>query len=191
MVFAALGGVCFYLSGRYFWLLAVAPLFCYVRLWLNMLDGMVAIAGGTASLRGELLNDLPDRISDVIIFAGVAQSGLCAVQSGYAAAIMAILTAYVGMMGQALGGRRQFRGAMSKPWRMVALQIGAYVALGLHLAGRPPWPGPTVLDYTCFIIIGGCLQTIFVRLRHIMADLRHKNAPVRMRATPGEARPMD
>ncbi len=44
-------------------LLIPAALFCYLRLWLNMLDGMVALASGKASLRGELLNDLPDRVS--------------------------------------------------------------------------------------------------------------------------------
>ena len=42
-----------------------------------MLDGMVAPAAGKASRRGEILNDLPDRISDVVIFVGSAQSGLC------------------------------------------------------------------------------------------------------------------
>jgi len=41
-----------------------------------MLDGMVAVAANKASRRGEILNDLPDRISDVIIFAGFAHSGL-------------------------------------------------------------------------------------------------------------------
>jgi len=33
---------------------------------------MVAIAAGKATARGEILNDLPDRISDIVIFVGVA-----------------------------------------------------------------------------------------------------------------------
>ncbi len=179
MVVAAAAGICFYFSGRFVWLLAVAPLLCYLRLWLNMLDGMVALAGGTASVRGELLNDLPDRVSDILIFIGVAQSGLCAPASGYGAAIMALLAAYVGMTGQALAGRREYGGVMSKPWRMVALQCGAYLALGLRLAAVGPWRGPTVLDWTCLMIMLGCLQTIFIRLRHILAapQLRKTSAP--------------
>ena len=32
-----------------------------------MLDGMVALASDKASWRGEILNDFPDRISDVVI----------------------------------------------------------------------------------------------------------------------------
>ena len=92
---AAAAAVCFWQSGKNPWWLVPGPLFCYARLWCNMLDGMVALASGKASRRGEILNDLPDRISDVLIFAGVAHSGLNAVVSGYWAAIFALFTAYV------------------------------------------------------------------------------------------------
>ena len=87
-------------------LLIAGVLLCYIRLWLNMLDGMVALASATASRRGEILNDLPDRISDVAIFVGVAHSGLCHPLGGYWVALLALLVAYVGMMGQAVGARR-------------------------------------------------------------------------------------
>src|SRR5207248_6711065 len=73
---SAIAAVCFWKSGETRWLLIIAPLFCYLRLWFNMLDGMVAVAAGKASRRGEILNDLPDRVSDIIIFVGVAHSGL-------------------------------------------------------------------------------------------------------------------
>src|SRR6266446_8265069 len=64
---AAAAALCFWQSRHHPVLLLVAPLLCYLRLWCNMLDGMVALASGTASPRGEVLNDLPDRISDVLI----------------------------------------------------------------------------------------------------------------------------
>src|SRR4029077_698322 len=102
VIAAVLGAFCFWKSGAQPWLLVVAPLFCYLRLWFNMLDGMVALASGKASWRGEILNDLPDRVSDILIFVGVAHSGLCHVLSGYWAALFAVLTAYVGMFGQAV-----------------------------------------------------------------------------------------
>ena len=170
--------LCFWQASHFTWLLLAAPLLCYVRLWLNMLDGMVALAAGKASLRGEILNDLPDRVSDVLIFVGVAHSGLCSPFSGYWAAILALLTAYVGMFGQAVGTRREFRGLMSKPWRMVTLHLGAWLTLGalwwgsggIHL-------GPlTVLDWTCLVVVAGCGQTVAVRLRAILAGLAAKGA---------------
>src|SRR5437588_13064808 len=103
VVAAAFASFCFWKSGIYPWLLFVAPLFCYLRLWFNMLDGMVALASGKASWRGEILNDLPDRISDVLIFAAVAHSGWMNPFVGYWAAIFALLTAYAGMFRQAVG----------------------------------------------------------------------------------------
>jgi phosphatidylglycerophosphate synthase len=145
-----------------------------------MLDGMVALASGKASWRGEILNDLPDRYSDVIIFVGVAHSGLCHPFAAYWAAILAVFTAYVGMFGQAVGVQREFSGIMAKPWRMVALHLGSWMALGLiwwhprdnHLAGL------SVLDWTCLIVIAGCIQTVFIRLRRIMAALEKKHSPL-------------
>ncbi|MGD0898107.1 MAG: hypothetical protein ABR915_09755 [Thermoguttaceae bacterium] len=176
VVASALAALCFWWSGQLPALLIPAALLCYLRLWLNMLDGMVALASGKASLRGELLNDLPDRVSDVIIFVGVAHSGLCHPESGYWAAILALLTAYVGTFGQALGAGRQFGGMMAKPWRMVVLHVGAWISLWLLWSGGSIDVGRlTVLDWSNLVVIGGCVETIAVRLAHIMRGLAAKS----------------
>jgi phosphatidylglycerophosphate synthase len=175
VVAAAAAALCFWLSGpgRWPWLLIAAPLLCYVRLWLNMLDGMVALASGKASRRGEILNDLPDRVSDVLIFAGVAHGGWCHPLWAYWAAILALMTAYVGTLGQAVAGRREFGGVMSKPWRMVALHAGAWATLAAVWARLPPVVGPlSYLDLACGVIIAGCVQTIVVRLRATLRLLK-------------------
>src|SRR4051794_8355975 len=178
VVAAALAAVCFWRSRFDPRLLLIAPLFCYLRLWFNMLDGMVALASGTASWRGEILNDLPDRVSDVLIFVAVAHSGWMNPFLGYWAAISALLTAYVGTFGQAVGVQREFSGVMSKPWRMVALHVGAWLTLGLLSAHESVVVGRhlTILDITCIIIVAGCIQTIAVRLKRIMAALRANSA---------------
>ena len=174
IIASAAAAVCFWRARAFPVLVVIGPMFCYVRLWFNMLDGMVALASGKASLRGEILNDLPDRISDVLIFTGVAHSGFNAVPAGYWAAIMALLTAYVGTLGQAVGGRREFAGVMSKPWRMVALHVGAWLAwLSIRPGEAPPHFGRlTELDWTCLVVILGCLQTIWVRLARTLRTLR-------------------
>src|SRR6266480_3441427 len=173
---ALIAALCFWKSDNNTWLLIIAPLFCYLRLWFNMLDGMVAVAAEKASARGEIVNDLPDRISDVIIFVGVAHSGLMNPLIGYWTAILSLFTAYAGLFGQAIGGRREFAGIMSKPWRMVALSVGAWAMFvfpscqtGLHDFGRL-----TILDWTCLLIIAGCLQTIIVRLKRIVIALQDR-----------------
>ena len=178
IVASGLAAVCFWQSARFPWLLMVGPAFCYLRLWFNMLDGMVALAAKKASWRGEILNDLPDRISDILIFWAVAHSGLCAIVSGYWAAIFALLTAYVGMSGQAVGVHREFSGIMSKPWRMVSLHVGSWITLAmLWRPHRQINLGPlTVLDWTCLVIIAGCVQTIALRLKRIFAALAAKQS---------------
>jgi phosphatidylglycerophosphate synthase len=178
MMAAAMAATCFWRAKACPWFLLLGPAFCYLRLWYNMLDGMVAVASGKASYRGEILNDLPDRISDVLIFIGVAHSGLNSVFSGYWAAILALLTAYVGMFGQAVGVQREFSGLMAKPWRMVTLHIGAWLTLGLIWWDNGAICGGklTVLDWTCLVVVAGCVQTIWLRLSRIMHALRLKSS---------------
>lgn len=172
---SAAAAACFWQALRIPALLVPAVGFCYLRLWLNMLDGMVALASGKASRTGEIANELPDRISDVAIFVGVAHSGLCHVLSGYWAAIFALLVAYVGTLGQAVGVQREFSGVMTKPWRMVALNVGAWWTLALLAAGRDWRLGPlTILDWTNVIVVVGCVQTMGIRLVRIVRALQRE-----------------
>ena len=172
LVASAIAAICFWQSAKSPLLLLIAPAFCYVRLWFNMLDGMVAMASGTASWRGEILNDLPDRASDILIFIGVAHSGWMNPLFGYWAAIFSVLTAYVGLFGQAVGVQREFSGIMSKPWRMVALHLGAWAMV--IIPTDLPSPSLTILDIACVVVIAGCVQTIVVRLQRIMNALRNR-----------------
>ena len=54
IVASAGAAVCFWKSGKYACLLIPGPALCYLRLWFNMLDGMVALAAGKASWRGDI-----------------------------------------------------------------------------------------------------------------------------------------
>jgi len=178
IVAAALAAICFWQARSFPSLLLVAPLFCYLRLWLNMLDGMVALASGKASPHGEIVNELPDRASDIVIFVGVGYGGFCLTVLGYWTAIAALLVAYIGTLGQAVGAQREFSGPMSKQWRMVTLHVGSWIAFAVYMKGMPPevvW-GRSVLDLTCLLIIVGCLLTIAIRLRRIARTLAARRA---------------
>lgn len=174
IVASAGAGLCFWQAGTLPALLLVAVGFCYLRLWLNMLDGMVALASGKASRTGEIANELPDRVSDVLIFVGVAHSNLCHPLTGYWAALFALLVAYVGTLGQAIGVQREFSGWMAKPWRMVALHVGAWITLLCLWCGDDTicYGGLTVLDWTLLVILAGCVQTIVLRLVRIVHVLQ-------------------
>ena len=127
-----------------------------------------------------MLNDLPDRVSDVLIFVGAAHSGWMHPLFGYWAALLSLGTAYVGMLGQAVGAQREFSGWMSKPWRMGALGLGGWLTYALFRwnngdATIGQW---RVLDLTCLLVIAGCLQTSAQRLGRILRALKAKDGDV-------------
>lgn len=175
IVAAGAAGILFWQSARHPKYLILGVAFALLRLWLNMFDGMVALAAGKASKKGEIINDLPDRVSDVVIFIGMAHSQWCHRLPGYWVAIMALLVAYVGLFGQAVGVQREFSGIMSKPWRIVVLSIGAVATSVMVHLDRPYWfDGWLLIDWTNFLIIAGCAQTIVVRLMRIFRALTLK-----------------
>ncbi|HEX2834165.1 MAG TPA: CDP-alcohol phosphatidyltransferase family protein [Thermoanaerobaculia bacterium] len=172
IVSAAIAAWLFWQSRTHPRYLLLGVAFAFLRLWLNMFDGMVALAAGKASKKGEIVNDLPDRLSDVLIFAGIAHSGWCNTIYAYWVAIAAVLVAYVGLFGQAVGVQREFSGVMAKPWRIVALSIGAIGTMLLVLRGEPFWfRGFALLDWTHFAILLGCAQTVVIRLLRIFRAL--------------------
>ena len=120
MVFAALAGAAFYLGGL--WLLAAA-LFIQLRLLCNLLDGMVAVEGRKSTPDGPFWNEAPDRVSDILIIVGLG-CGIGEPSLGWAAAALAILTAYI----RELGNTGDFSGPMAKPQRMALLTGAALLA---------------------------------------------------------------
>jgi hypothetical protein len=82
----------------------------------------------------------------------------------------------VGLFGQAVGVQREFSGWMSKPWRMVTLHVGSWITLGLVWWGNgtAQFGRFTALDWTCLLVVLGCVQTMCVRLGRIMRALRAK-----------------
>jgi hypothetical protein len=79
------------------------------------------------------------------------------------------------MFGQAVGVQREFSGVMSKPWRMVALHVGAWVTFAMLWRGNSiGWDRLSILDWTCVLIVCGCIQTIAIRLKRILAALKAK-----------------
>ena len=86
---------------------------------------------------------------------------------------MSLGTAYVGILGQAVGGGREFSGWMSKPWRMVALALGAWLSYGIAALGKNLAPfGLTILDWSSLVVILGCVQTSTQRLLRILRRLK-------------------
>ncbi len=138
VVVAALGGISFALSGlatgweRTAFLIGGA-LGCQLRLLCNMLDGMVAVEGKKGSRDGALWNEIPDRFADVMLLVGAgygaAFAGAVSPSLGWAAAVFAVLTAYVREAGRGAGAPADFSGPMAKPHRMFVMTCASVLSL--------------------------------------------------------------
>lgn len=145
---------------------------CQLRLLCNLFDGMVAVRRGTASAVGELYNDVPDRFSDAAILAslGYAAGGLPAL--AWAAAVLAVATAYIRTLGKAQGLPSNFGGVMAKQQRMFLATL-----LGLCGALLPtPTAAYHLAAWFAGIIALGSLVTCIQRLRWIARALEERPA---------------
>jgi phosphatidylglycerophosphate synthase len=131
---------------------------------------MVAVEGGKGSTTGEIYNDAPDRLADVIILvaAGYAAGGAYGPVLGWLAAIVALLSAYVRVLGRSLGAGVYFIGPMAKQHRMASLTAANLLAAILTPWAWQRWPLHASL---ILIVIGGAV-TAARRLRRITRDLR-------------------
>ena len=176
LVFGALAGVCLWLSlarsgetsGP---LLIAAAGFLQLRLLCNLLDGLIAVEGGLGSPEGEIYNDLPDRVADVLIFVG---AGLAlrvlpyGMALGWVAAIAALLTAYVRVLGGSLGLPQDFAGPMAKQHRMFAVTLGCVGGAVESQFGRPP----RLLYVALALVVAGALLTAALRTARMARALR-------------------
>ncbi len=139
IVFASLAGLCFYAialatsAGDRVLLCIGAALFCQLRLLANMMDGMVAVEAGKASKDGMIWNELPDRFADIAVLVGagyaVAHFGMFDATLGWAAAVAAVMTAYVREVARSAGAPADFSGPMAKPHRMFVMTMAALLTI--------------------------------------------------------------
>lgn len=152
-------------------LLLLAASLIQGRLICNLLDGMVAVEGGLATPAGPVYNELPDRLSDTLIFIG-AGYGLSAFPFagtlGWIAALLALMTAYMRLLGGTCGLHQHFLGPMAKQHRMALLCGCALLALFL-----PTLYGQKLLFLCLVVICLGSLFTCWRRGKRILADLHH------------------
>lgn len=173
VIFAGLAGGCLALTvSEVGWragaLLVAAAVLIQLRLLCNLFDGMVAIEYGRQTRAGAIYNDLPDRFADsaILIGCGYAAAGVpYAVALGWSAAVLAMLTAYVRVLGVASGAKACFLGPMAKQHRMAVMT--AAVVLAAIWRGPAQW----ILAGALALIAIGCLVTVARRLRAVLCEL--------------------
>ena len=150
-------------------LLIAAATLLALRGLCNLLDGMVAIEGGMRTPTGALFNELPERISDVVVLiaAGYSVTPSWGREAGWSAGVFALLTAYVRVLGGALGRKQDFSGPMAKPQRVIVL-IAACLFAAVQMA---IYGSEAVLAVSLILIAAGGAVTVYSRARRLCAEL--------------------
>ena len=171
VVFALLGFFCFYYGGESVTLLILAAVFIQLRLLANMMDGLVAVEGGRKTHNGELYNEVPDRLGDILFLvgAGYASGSAFGVTLAWVAIAGAIMAPYIRMQGAALlNGEHDFCGPFAKPHRMFALTVTALLAAFL--------PGLNLILIGLWIIAIGTWATVVRRTYRISCRLERERS---------------
>jgi archaetidylinositol phosphate synthase len=123
-VMAWVAGLLIFFSPQY-WelLLPLAALAVLVSGFLDAIDGKVARLTGKASKRGDLLDHILDRYSDVVMIGAVAVSAWCNPYLGMLALVGVLLTSYMGTQSQAIWAGRLYAGLLGRADRVVLLIV--------------------------------------------------------------------
>ncbi|MBC5839738.1 CDP-alcohol phosphatidyltransferase family protein [Flavobacterium muglaense] len=109
-------------SNSYFFL--ALPIGLFVRMALNALDGMMARIYKQQSKLGEILNELGDVISDVVLFIPLLKFEPNALYFIVIFICMSIINEFAGILAKVVTGERRYDGPMGKSDR--AFMIGFY-----------------------------------------------------------------
>jgi len=104
-------------------LLLMLPVWLFLRMALNAIDGMMARELGMSTQLGAVLNELGDAVSDLGLYLPLAFVSEPAQWPIVAFSIGAVLTEFSGVLGRALGASRHYEGPMGKSDR--AFVVGA------------------------------------------------------------------
>ena len=175
IVFAAASGLAFAISPTVDGVARAAVLIAaaagiQLRLLCNLLDGMLAVEEGLKSKTGDIFNEVPDRLADIFILVGAGYSARdlpYGVTLGWAAALAAVLTAYLRVFAGSIGATQHFIGPMAKQHRMFTLTLATLLAAAEALLDMPSRAIPAGLA----VVVAGSAATAIRRTRRIVNEV--------------------
>jgi len=136
MVLSILVGATIALTHGAKWILLFVPLFMFLRMALNAIDGLLAKEHDMKTKRGAMFNEMSDVIADVALFLPFAF--IAGVNPIFVVlfAVVGVFNEMAGVVAQTLNGERRYDGPMGKSDRVfvvgfIALLLGLGVTAGL------------------------------------------------------------
>ena len=118
-------------------LFALVPVWMFLRMAFNAVDGMLAREHGQKSTLGGYLNEIADVVSDAALYVPFALILPFSLPWLTAIVFLATLTEFAGVLGAVHGNGRNYEGPMGKSDR--ALLFGALGALVAGFGTLPDW----------------------------------------------------
>jgi archaetidylinositol phosphate synthase len=162
LIASAAAGFLFYSRMELWGIVAVAfNAFC------DAMDGAVARAMKTQSLRGDFLDHAVDRYADIFIITGIFAGGLVPWQIGVFALTGVLMASYLGTQAQAVGVGRNYGGLLGRADRLVLILVFGVIGLFVPLTVYGlTWLGWLLLMFGVFGHI-----TAFQRFAYVWAKV--------------------
>ena len=167
LVCAFFAGLSFYYSPVANELILLAGILVISNSLLDALDGVIARKSNRATLRGDFLDHVIDRYSDVFIICSIFFAGYVLWQIGVAAIVGVLLTSYLGTQAQALNLGRYYGGIMGRADRLVVIILAAF----LNFVFSTSIAGFSILGWAVILIAVTSHITAIQRILYIWKNL--------------------
>jgi phosphatidylglycerophosphate synthase len=168
LAFAIAAAAFYYLSEDWKYGLYLAGLMVLLNATFDAADGALARRIGKAEPRGDFLDHVVDRYSDMFIMVGIIFGGYVSWKIGLLAAIGVLLTSYIGTEAQALMLGRYYGGIMGRADRLTAIFL-ATIANALY--PEPTIAGLSILGLVMALTMFSSHITAIQRFIHIWRRL--------------------
>jgi CDP-diacylglycerol--glycerol-3-phosphate 3-phosphatidyltransferase len=127
------------------WPFLLLPLWMFLRMALNAIDGMLAREFGQKSRVGAYLNELTDVVSDAALYLPFAfLQPFSPLWTGIVI-VLAVISEFAGVLGPAVGASRRYDGPMGKSDRAFVFgALGLWAGLGYVLPEWLAWLMPLI-----------------------------------------------
>ena len=148
-------------------LFLLIPVWLFLRMALNAVDGMLAREFGQKSQLGAYLNEITDVVSDALLYAPFALLAPFGPLEVGLVILLAAVSEMAGLQGLTLGASRRYDGPFGKSDRALAFgALGLWIGIG---APRPDW-----LHWVMPLMALALAVTIVNRVRAGLAEARGK-----------------
>ena len=132
--FSILLGILFYFNHESIWVYIAIPIFMFVRMAMNAIDGVLAKKYNMKTILGKFLNELTDVISDAALFLPfmLLTEGFEIIVVLFV--LVSVVSEMAGVIAEAASGERRYDGPMGKSDRAFLIgAIAVVIALGLPI----------------------------------------------------------